>query len=50
LGVPYQVYTNTFCEKPAENSAEVIFDVTERAKNKAGEYVSTIAYQLTNAF
>lgn len=50
LGVQYQVYTDTFCEKPVEKSAEVISDITKRVQTRAGEYASTLVYKITHVF
>jgi hypothetical protein len=35
LGVKYQVYTDTFCEKPVEKTGEVIAEKTGQIKGKA---------------
>jgi len=34
LGVPYQVYTDTFCEKPVEKTKEIIAEQTGAVKGK----------------
>ena len=34
LGVPYQVYTDTFCEKPVEKTKEIIAEKTGDVKGK----------------
>jgi hypothetical protein len=45
-----QVYTDTFCQKPAEKSAEVMSSLTKSARDKAWEYISTIGYKFMDIF
>lgn len=50
LGVRYQVYTDTFCEKPAEKSAEIISETTKKAKDAIGDRINYTKIYWTNKY
>jgi hypothetical protein len=50
LGVPYQVYTDTFCEKPVEKSADIISETTKSAKDTLGDRMNYTKIYWTNKY
>jgi hypothetical protein len=48
LGAKLNVYTNTFCEKPAEKSAEILEEATKDVKNSFNRKVKTISFKIKN--
>lgn len=47
LGVPYQIYTNTFCDAPVKKSAEIISEATDSAMDTINKrlYYTKIYWQ-----